>query len=101
MGNYEDTSGEIEDIYIDNCVLWTTLANVFRIGFNGQELNTDQITMKHCDVIHITKSEWYVPWSLLCLASPNSKGKATHSNYLVEDVRFEEPTALFGLQNPK
>ncbi len=56
--------------------------------------------MKNCDIIHISKSEWYAPWSLFCMVSPNSKGKAKHSNYLFEKIRFEEPTALFGLQNP-
>ena len=96
-----NTEGEVKDIYIDNCVLWTTLANVFRIGFNGQALTTENITMKNCDVIHISKSEWHAPWSLFCMVSPNSKGKAKHSNYLFEKIRFEEPTALFGLQNPE
>lgn len=97
----KNSTGEVRDITIDNCVLWTTLANVFRIGFNGQALTTSNITMKNCDVIHISKSEWYAPWSLFCMVSPNSKGKANHSNYWFERIRFEEPTALFGLQNPE
>lgn len=97
----KDTQGEVNDIYIENCVLWTTLANVFRIGFNGQALTTDNITMKNCDILHITNGNWYAPSSLFCMVSPNSKGKAKHSNYLFENIRFEEPTALFGLQNPE
>lgn len=97
----KDSEGEVKDIYIDNCVLWTTLANVFRIGFNGQALMTDQITMKNTDIIHISKGEWHAPWSLFCMVSPNGKGKAKHTNYLFENIRFEEPAALFGLQNPE
>jgi hypothetical protein len=97
----KNTAGDVTDIYIENCVLWTTLANVFRIGFNGQALTTRAITMKNTDVIHISKSEWYAPWSLFCMVSPNSKGQAKHSNYWFEKIRFEEPTALFGLQNPE
>jgi hypothetical protein len=54
----KNTAGDVTDIYIENCVLWTTLANVFRIGFNGQALTTRAITMKNTDVIHISKSEW-------------------------------------------
>jgi hypothetical protein len=96
-----NTEGEVKDIYIENCVLWTTLANVFRIGFNGQALSTDQITMKNTDVIHVSKGEWYAPWSLFCMVSPNAKGKALHANYLIENVRFEESVALFGIQNPE
>ena len=97
----KNTVGEVTDIHIENCVLWTTLANVFRIGFNGQALTTNNITMKNTDVIHIGKGDWYAPWSLLCMVSPNSKGKAKHRNYWFEKIRFEEPTALFGLQNPE
>jgi hypothetical protein len=97
----KNTEGEVSNITIENCVLWTTLANVFRIGFNGQALTTRAITMKNTDVIHISKSEWYAPWSLFCKVSPNSKGQAKHSNYWFEKIRFEEPTALFGLQNPE
>ncbi|GAB2595184.1 glycoside hydrolase family protein [Spirosoma areae] len=97
----KNTAGEVTDITIENCVLWTTLANVFRIGFNGQALTTNNITMKNTDVIHIGKGDWYAPWSLFCMVSPNSKGQATHRNYRMENIRFEEPTALFGLQNPE
>lgn len=95
----KDTEGEVKDIYIDNCVLWTTLANVFRIGFSGQALMTDRITMKNTDIIHISKGEWHAPNSLFCMVSPNGKGKAKHRNYVFENIRFEEPSALFGLQN--
>lgn len=97
----KDTEGEVKDIYIENCVLWTTLANVFRIGFSGQALMTDRITMKNTDVIHISKGEWHAPNSLICMVSPNNKGKAKHTDYLFENIRFEEPAALFGLQNPE
>ncbi len=97
----KNSTGEVSDIHIENCVLWTTLANVFRIGFNGQALTTRNISMKNTDVIHISKSEWYAPWSLFCMVSPNSKGQARHSNYRFEGIRFEEPAALFGLQNPE
>lgn len=100
-GEKQTTKGEVKDIAIENCVLWTTLANIFRIGFNGQELVTDRITMKNVDVIHMSKGQWYAPWSLFCMVSPNSKGKAKHSNYHIENIRFEEPCALFGLQNPE
>ncbi|WP_128548075.1 hypothetical protein [Larkinella soli] len=97
----KETEGAVTDIHIENCVLWTTLANVFRIGFNGQALRTDQVVVKNTDVIHISKGEWYAPWSLFCMVSPNRKGRASHRNYRVEGVRFEEPIALLGLQNPE
>lgn len=95
----KNTEGEVKDILIENCVLWTTLANIYRVGFNGQALKIDNIVMKNCDVIHIAKGEWHAPWSLICAVSPNNKGKAVHSNFLFENVRFEEPCALIGLQN--
>ncbi|WP_080058422.1 glycoside hydrolase family protein [Spirosoma aerolatum] len=97
----KNTTGEVSDITIENCVLWTTLANVFRIGFNGQALTTRNITMRNTDVIHISKGDWFAPNALFCMVSPNSKGQARHSSYVFENIRFEEPTALFGLQNPE
>lgn len=100
-GTSGNTSDEIKDITIENCVLWSTLANVFRIGFNGQALNTKNIVMKNSDVIHMSTGQWLAPWSLFCMASPNKKGKARHSDYLIEKVNFEEPLALFGMQNPE
>lgn len=95
----KNTEDEVKDILIENCVLWTTLANVYRVGFNGQVLQTDHIVMKNCDLIHIGKGKWFAPWTLICAVSPNNKGKAMHSNFRFEDIRMEEPTALLGLQN--
>lgn len=100
-GTSGTTTDEIKDITIDNCVLWSTLANVFRIGFNGQALNTKNVAMKNCDVIHMSKGQWLAPWSLFCMVSPNKRGKATHSDYMLENITFEEPLALFGMQNPE
>ena len=100
-GTSGTTTDEIKDITIDNCVLWSTLANVFRIGFNGQALSTKNVVMNNCDVIHISKGQWLAPWSFLCVVSPNKRGKAIHSDYMLENITFEEPLALFGMQNPE
>ncbi|WP_375444772.1 hypothetical protein [uncultured Fibrella sp.] len=96
-----NTEGSVTDISIDNCGLWRTLANVFRIGFNRQALTTRNITMRNTNVIHMSKGEWYAPWLLFCMVSPNGKGQATHSDYVFKNIRFEELLALFGLQNPE
>ncbi|MBC7887862.1 MAG: hypothetical protein H7Z13_08225 [Ferruginibacter sp.] len=95
----KNTDGEVKDILIENCVLWSSLANVYRVGFNGQALRTDNIVMKNSDIIHISKGEWHAPNSVICAVSPNNKGKAFHANFRFEHVRFEEPAALLGLQN--
>ena len=93
------TEGEVDDIIIQNCVLWTTLANIYRVGFYGQDLRTNNIAMKDCDVLHISRGEWFAPNSIICAVSPSNKGKGRHSNYVFENVHFEEPCAIFGLQN--
>lgn len=98
-GETKDTEGEVKDILIDNCVMWSSLANIYRIGFNGQALKTDNIVMQNSDVIHMGKGNWLAPWSVICAVSPNNKGKAMHTNYRFENVNFEEPLALLGLQN--
>lgn len=53
------TQGEIKDILIENCVLWSTVANVYRVGFSGQALKTENIVMQNCDIIHIKKGIWH------------------------------------------
>ena len=93
------TEGEVNDVIIQNCVLWTSLANIYRVGFYGQNLRTNNIAMKDCDVLHISRGEWFAPNSIICAVSPSNKGKGRHSDYVFERVRFEEPCAVFGLQN--
>lgn len=95
-----DTEGEVKDIEIENCVLWSTVANIYRVGFSGQSLKTENIVMRNCDVIHIKKGIWHsAPYAAICSISPNKKGKGIHSGYRFENIRFEESTAFLGLQN--
>jgi hypothetical protein len=92
-------SSEVRNIHIENCVLWSTIANVFRVGHGAQALITDNVTLSDCDIIHIGRGEWLAPWSIVSTVTPSSPSKAIHSNYLLEDLRFEEATAFLGLQN--
>ena len=92
-------SATIKNIQIENCVLWSTIANVYRIGFGGQKLHTENIQMRNCDVVHIGRGEWKAPWSIVHTMTTNIHGKAVHSNYLFENVHFEEATAFIGVQN--
>jgi hypothetical protein len=93
-------SATIKNIQIENCVLWSTIANVYRIGMGAQRLFTDNIRMRNCDVIHIGRGEWKAPWSIVHTMTPNnSHGKAVHTNYLFENLHFEEATAFIGVQN--
>lgn len=92
-------SAMVSNILIENCVLWTTLANVYRIGFGAQKLKTDNIHMLNTDVIHIGKGEWMAPWSIVHTMGTGIGGKAVHTNYLFENIRFEEATAFIGVQN--
>lgn len=94
-------AAEVRDILIENCVLWSTLANVYRIGFANQRLRTADIRMRQCDVIHIARGEWHAPWSIVHTMSAVAHGQSEHSGYLFEDVRFEEPTAFLGIQNER
>lgn len=74
----KNTEGEVKDIEIENCVLWSTVANVYRVGFSGQNLKTENIVMRNCDVIHTKKGIWYsAPYAAICAISPNKKGKAS------------------------
>jgi len=92
-------AAEVKDILIENCVLWSTLANVYRIGFGAQRLRTRDIHMRQCDVIHIAQGEWHAPWAVVHTMTTGVHGKSEHSGYSFEDVRFEEATAFIGVQN--
>jgi len=92
-------AAEVKDILIENCVLWSTLANVYRIGFGAQRLRTENIRMRQCDVIRIAQGEWHAPWSIVHTMTTGVHGKSEHCGYLFEDVRFEEATAFIGVQN--
>lgn len=55
------SKGEVVDITIERCVLWTTLANIFRLGWVGQSITTRDITFRDSDIIHMSKGEWQAP----------------------------------------
>ncbi|MGB7395623.1 MAG: hypothetical protein WA913_14635, partial [Pricia sp.] len=86
-----EPEGIVKDIRIDNCVIWPTRANVFRAhGY------TDGFVMTNCDIIHIPKSLFNVPRALMYSINEMPR-QATLSNFRFENLRFEEPAALLGL----
>lgn len=98
----EDPSltGELSDITIERCVLWTTSANIFRAGWNA--FNSRNVVMRDCDVIHFNMgfkaAKWLDLYHSLFRAS-GGRGEITrrHSNYTFEDIRLEEDAALMGV----
>jgi hypothetical protein len=89
---------ENKDIRIENCVIWPTRANICRFENPGAINKTDNIVMFNCDIIHVPKRMFQVPRSVV--ASYSSKGQGSvYSNIIFENVRFEEPAALLGIQN--
>jgi len=92
--------GSVKNILIEDCVLWPTLANIFRLGADMQALVTDNVTIKNCDVIDIGEGGVSLPWSIFCSVNlPSGKGESIHTNYLVENLNIESPAALFGFWN--
>lgn len=90
----------VKNVFISGCVFWNTSANVMRVGWTGMSLNTENITMKDCDVIHLSDcSYFYAPHSLLNIMSEDGSGEAEHSDYLFENIRMEEYSALVGINH--
>ena len=85
----------VKDITIENCVLWPTRANIFRMSGYG-----DGVVMRNCDVIHVPYSMFKMPRSLICTTN-KAEDVSRVSNLSFENIRFEEPAALIGLQIPK
>jgi hypothetical protein len=93
--------GEVSGIQIERCVFWPTLANIFRAGWTNQSLTTRDISLRDCDVIHISSHEWMGAADALFTAlSPDGSGDGNHRDYLFEDIRFEAPAALLAINWP-
>lgn len=94
--------GEVSDITIERCVFWPTVANIFRAGWVSQELSTRDITIRDCDVIHISSHEWMgAADALFTTVSPDGKGECHHRDYLFENIRFECPGAILSVNWPE
>jgi hypothetical protein len=77
----------VKDVHIDNCVIWCTLANLFRVGVK----EADNILIENCDIIHFGRGrDQWAPWSILHSVSRTGKGKNLNTNFRFENLRFEE-----------
>ena len=86
-----EPEGIVKDIRIDNCVIWPTRANVFRAhGY------TDGFVLQNSDIIHVPETLFNVPRALMYSINEMPR-QATLSNLRFENLRFEEPAALLGL----
>lgn len=71
--------GEVSDMTIEHCVFWPTVANIFREGWSNQSLTTRNITLRDCDVIHISA---HGGWALPTRCSPASvAGRALYPDH--------------------
>ena len=92
-------AGSVKNITIENCVLWPTLANLFRMGFHYQDLQTENITLRNSDVIKIGHGYWMAYWAFFCSIAPSHTGNFHHKNYLIENLTVESDAAIFGFNN--
>jgi len=92
----------VSDIEIERCVLWPTRANVMRVAVRAtREFSTRHVLMRDCDLIHNQRHIWYAPESLFCCITTDGKGGSVHQDYLFDNIRFEEPMALLGVNAPE
>jgi hypothetical protein len=84
-----DGNNYVKDYLIENCVIWSTLANVYRVGVSYSE----NIAMQDCDFIHFGRfRDPNVPWSII-----HSGSKNMAKNYRFENIRFEEYVPFLGI----
>ncbi len=99
------TRGEFSSLTVERCVFWPTVANIFRAGWNNQSLTTRDVTIRDCDVIHmggLRANPWMgADWSLFTTVIPQGSGVCEHRDSLFEDIRFEHPAALLGVNWPQ
>jgi hypothetical protein len=92
---------EVADVAVDRCVFWTTAANVLRLSWTGMNLVTRRFAMRDSDVIHQCEGFHHAPWALLGSITQDEKGAPEIEDYLFEDVRLEDSSALVGIEYPE
>lgn len=98
---YNQPAGEVAGITIERCILWPSYANVIRTGADNQALVTHHIILRDCDVIHNHRHQWMgASDALLTAVATNGQGDARHDDYLFENIRFEDPIAILGINQP-
>ena len=98
----------VTDLKVTGCVFWATLANILRVGFDKTSPMTRDITFRDCDVIHLLeggdqlkhKTGFHDPYSLVHIWVPRGKFTRLHENYLFDDIRLEDYSALIGIDAP-
>lgn len=83
--------GTLTDFEVKDCVFWNTYASMFRLGWTSQSLTTSNIHLDGIDMIHGK--------SLLVIGIPKRPAHANHSNYLIENIRFEDPAKVVDWSN--
>jgi hypothetical protein len=94
--------GEVGDFTIERCVFWPTVANIFRAGWSNQSLTTHDVTVRDCDVIHISPHVWLgAADALFTAVSPDGSGDGEHRDYLFENIHVESSGALCAVNWPR
>lgn len=44
----------VRDLLVENCVFWCDIANVFRIGYECIAEAMEHITVRNCDIVHVS-----------------------------------------------
>lgn len=85
----------IDNLLVENCVLWSDCANSVRVGFECEDgrtgLKFSDITVRDIDVLHTTAVNRGVSnfWTRAVLAVEAAKGQ-TFQNLLFTDIRVSE-----------
>ena len=81
-----------EDLLVENCALWTDVANIFRIGYEcaGKDRRYRNLTFRGIDVlhqsIHKTISQEYWAENTIFIQPANDQ---PFENFTFEDIRFD------------
>ena len=87
-----------ENIYAHDCILWTDVANAFRIGYENSGNGFRNLLFKDLDILHLTlkKTDPEVYWANCGIMLQPSNGQ-TMQKLIFEDIRFDtaEPGDIF------
>jgi hypothetical protein len=91
----------VDDIRVTRCVLWTDLANVWRIGCESRAQAMRNMTFTDIDVIHCSDSWADQPFGVNCITLQPGE-EMPMEGVRFEDIRIhyaKEPTGMHGRRN--
>lgn len=88
---------DVDNILVENSVLSTSISNIVRLGWPQKIFTSHNFTLRDSDIIHMGVGSCGIPFALFEVWEDNN-GKGEHAGYHFENLRLEDWTSLFQIE---